>query len=515
MRVWACAALLCLGCGPAPTSVLVTIRGTSAVAVAQLSLAVAFADAQPNDAHELLDKGRAESLPAQVIVEVPDTASSVSVLVTATTITGDSVFGSNTAAVVPHEQVALEVQLPLGGDPDLPDGGVLADGSVLRLADGAACLDGDACSSGFCSAGVCCNRACDAGPCETCIATLGASADGTCTLLGAAVSCRVASGVCDVAEVCDGVTGICPADLSSCPSTQYCNGTSCVDKLLKGAACGSDKECGTGHCSDVVCCDQACAGACDACSVAAGAAVNGACQPLTATTVCRAARGACDAAELCDGANGVCPADVRKTAGSVCRGAAMGDPCDIVERCSGTSDTCPADQKATQIDVSFVTSFGRDGFASSSGGLGYQRVEGACYADGSDTRGFLSFGTATLPDAAVIVTSKLTGCELGGPGAVALALYATSFVLPLPSSAYGGTVGPKLVDLPDGSGPLTFTVPTTSIQKTGETQYELRWPEINCGTYHGRRWSSSQSVGQGSECTDKTPFTLDVKYCVP
>jgi len=66
------------------------------------------------------------------------------------------------------------------------------------------------------------------------------------------------------------------------------------------------------------------------------------CKSKTAAgTSCRAAAGACDLAEVCDG-NGSCPADQFSSAGTVCRAAAGN--CDLPEICSGTSAACPADK---------------------------------------------------------------------------------------------------------------------------------------------------------------------------
>jgi hypothetical protein len=57
--------------------------------------------------------------------------------------------------------------------------------------------------------------------------------------------------------------------------------------------------------------------------------------------VCRAAAGACDVAESCDGVSDACPADQVALAGTVCR-AATG-VCDVAETCDGSSAACPAD----------------------------------------------------------------------------------------------------------------------------------------------------------------------------
>jgi hypothetical protein len=59
-----------------------------------------------------------------------------------------------------------------------------------------------------------------------------------------------------------------------------------------GEHCGGPDECSSGFCADGVCCDAACdAGPCDACSIAAGAAVDGTCAALTGP--------ACDDGDAC------------------------------------------------------------------------------------------------------------------------------------------------------------------------------------------------------------------------
>jgi MYXO-CTERM domain-containing protein len=82
----------------------------------------------------------------------------------------------------------------------------------------------------------------------------------------------------------------------------------------KGTACVDAVACQSGFCVDGVCCDSACGGGntadCQACSLAAGAKVNGTCGPLAAGVVCRASAGSCDRAELCDGVGLICPADL-------------------------------------------------------------------------------------------------------------------------------------------------------------------------------------------------------------
>ncbi len=115
--------------------------------------------------------------------------------------------------------------------------------------------------------------------------------------------------------------------------------------LSNGDACTLDADCTSGSCVDGVCCNTTCGGGdpndCQACSVAAGAAVDGTCGPRTAGIVCRAAAGACDVAETCDGTSLACPTDALVAPGTICRAAV--DQCDQAESCTGTSPACPDD----------------------------------------------------------------------------------------------------------------------------------------------------------------------------
>jgi hypothetical protein len=111
-----------------------------------------------------------------------------------------------------------------------------------------------------------------------------------------------------------------------------------------GGACTLDAQCASGSCVDGVCCDGPCGGGapdCQACSIAAGAAVDGTCAPLAAGTTCRAAAGPCDVPESCSGASATCPGDAFRPAGHACRAAASS--CDAAEACTGGSATCPGD----------------------------------------------------------------------------------------------------------------------------------------------------------------------------
>lgn len=99
-----------------------------------------------------------------------------------------------------------------------------------------------------------------------------------------------------------------------------------------GTSCAADFDCESGFCVDGVCCDQSCGGTassdCQACSVAAGASIDGRCVLLPGTVVCRAGVGLCDVADMCSGASPLCPMDQHATDGTPCPpGVCLGGRC--------------------------------------------------------------------------------------------------------------------------------------------------------------------------------------------
>lgn len=116
-----------------------------------------------------------------------------------------------------------------------------------------------------------------------------------------------------------------------------------------GEPCADASDCISDFCADGVCCDTDCGGPgdCQACSVAAGAAVDGTCAVITDARICRPAGAACDEPERCAGAAS-CPADLLAVAGAECRAPA--GPCDATERCDGASPECPVDAFLTGIE---------------------------------------------------------------------------------------------------------------------------------------------------------------------
>jgi len=103
----------------------------------------------------------------------------------------------------------------------------------------------------------------------------------------------------------------------------YAQGAAYVFVLRRanGDVCAAGDICGSGFCVDGVCCDSACGNGdptdCQACSIAAGAMVDGECAPLAMGTECRTSSGPCDTAETCDGTM-QCPADTNAPDGTAC-----------------------------------------------------------------------------------------------------------------------------------------------------------------------------------------------------
>jgi MYXO-CTERM domain-containing protein len=127
------------------------------------------------------------------------------------------------------------------------------------------------CTSGFCADGRCCDSACDA----TCYACNVAGQLGTCSPLPAGSSDVVAAEPCN--GTCDGAGG-------------------CVRGV--GAACSDDAQCGTGYCTDGVCCTVPCHELCFQCNAPGNL---GLCAQVPDGTD---PRGECGA--MLDGGSGLC-----------------------------------------------------------------------------------------------------------------------------------------------------------------------------------------------------------------
>ena len=243
-----------------------------------------------------------------------------------------------------------------------------ADGPRTRRVAGATCAP--ACVHGDCTATNTCT--CDAGwedgaNCLTPQCPAGCNG-GSCTGPGVCAcppgawgaSC---AGTCDAVAHC-AVTPTCTVGTDSVCATcadgylEHPDGR-CV-ACLSAADCADDANvCTVKACTDGVCeqlagndgalC-RAAAGACDRAEVCDGVAADCPADAFAPDTdVCRAAAGACDVAERCTGSTASCPADGFAPATDVCRAAA--GACDVAERCTGSTASCPVDSFAPATDV--------------------------------------------------------------------------------------------------------------------------------------------------------------------
>ena len=139
-------------------------------------------------------------------------------------------------------------QLPAGSE-DRPNcTGTQACGAsgACLLKKGEACSGaGEACASGFCVDGKCCESACGT-PCHNC-------ATGACLPMGAS-----------------------QADPPQCEGNYACSAqAACL--LKQGETCTASESCASGHCADGRCCDTACTAVCYACNLANQ---EGTCSPV-------------------------------------------------------------------------------------------------------------------------------------------------------------------------------------------------------------------------------------------
>jgi MYXO-CTERM domain-containing protein len=248
---------------------------------------------------------------------------------------------------------------------------------------GEICAAAKECFSAFCVDSVCCNNGCT-GLCRACSAfRKGGGNDGTCEpvypqkdpsdecdnngpclengycnglgacgLYAVGTSCGSTQCVGTIAtgQMCDGsgacinnTTGtecspyVCQTGvgcLTSCAGDQdcvtgtFCNSLSqCVPKLANGQPCTAATQCGSNHCVDQVCCNQACGSLCFACTNAKkGGGQDGDCAEIETgadpDNDCED-EGACGLDGTCNGLGG-------------CRLYASGSPCGTGAVCDGT-----------------------------------------------------------------------------------------------------------------------------------------------------------------------------------
>jgi hypothetical protein len=226
---------------------------------------------------------------------------------------------------------------------------------VPRLPLGAGCSVAKECASQICVNGVCCDSSCS-GQCDRCDAP---SSPGICSLQPAGF---VGAPLCSP-YLCTGMSKTCPAlctNDNGCTLTHRCENNKCVLRLGSGKPCTDGTLCSSGNCVDGICCNSACTGPCQGCSVVDGGAGicgakpsgfsgNPACTPY----VCQGLAGCptdcsndsqCVSTHFCS--QGVCLE--RKSQGSACdagNSCASNNCSDGVccnSKCSGGCDVCDA-----------------------------------------------------------------------------------------------------------------------------------------------------------------------------
>jgi len=269
---------------------------------------------------------------------------------------------------------------------------------------GATCSAASQCSSGNCVDGFCCDAPCS-GVCQACSAAKTGGVNGTCKAVSVATdpdgecpddgppSCGH-DGACDgvgacrkyangtacgsttcsmgmqTGYACDGAgkcqqgqsascdpyacsgaacATTCASD-ADCIAAAYCDATShCAADQGNGKSCSKGSQCATGNCVDGVCCDQACSGACQACSAAKkGAGKDGVCGNEQAGTDpdndCSAdAPTTCKNDGSCDGQGACKKYDAGTVCGATqCAGSQLsGQQCDGLGSCKvGQASSC-------------------------------------------------------------------------------------------------------------------------------------------------------------------------------
>jgi MYXO-CTERM domain-containing protein len=242
---------------------------------------------------------------------------------------------------------------------------------------------------------VCCDAACG-GSCDVCKQSLGASADGVCTVISGpgSPSCTP--------YLCMGATHGCPTSCtldSECATGNLCLKGVCRTPLPNGSACTAPAECASGSCPDGFCCDKPCDGACDVCAKSLGATADGTCtnvagpgSPICAPYLCKATGPACPT---------TCALDTDCTSGNYC---------DATKKCVAQLPKGGPCQGANQCGTGFCV----DGVCclSACGGGVANDCQACSVITGSKDDGTCSLLTGTSCDDGDACTQKDT-CQAG------------------------------------------------------------------------------------------------------
>jgi len=248
----------------------------------------------------------------------------------------------------------------------MTNGGKLCDGAgaCIECLGGSDChsLDTDCvkgvcqnfkCVSTFQPAGTACGKgmtqSCDANGQCTCASdmqcappdTCGGGNPGTPGVCGCTkTTCAAQSKTCGaVSDACGGMLSCNDGMKDGTETDVDCGGgTTCAIKCAQGKKCAANSDCTSNFCVDGVCCNSACAGACQACTAAKkGAGADGACGSVAAGT--DPDNECTDQGAATCGTNGVCDG------AGACAKYAAGTTC-VAAFCNGSTlnkaDTCNA-----------------------------------------------------------------------------------------------------------------------------------------------------------------------------
>ena len=231
---------------------------------------------------------------------------------------------------------------------------------------GSPCMQPSDCGLGFCVDGVCCNTACNAGPCDACSIAAGAPSNGTCAM--------IAGPACDDGNLC--------TESDTCQAGVCVGGNAVVCTALDTCHVPGQCDPATGVCTNVTKPDTAACDDGDSCTQADD------CQAGVCTganpVVCNA-MDECHSAGTCDSTSGICSTPAKPD----------GAPCVGGECIAGTCVLAPDGGSGSGGSMSGSTSTSSGAGAGSSGD-GDDPGGCGCGVSGSPATGGLCVGLGLL-----------------------------------------------------------------------------------------------------------------------